>query len=117
MPTTEIIRTLTKNIEDARNRMEDGHLGFVFHTPDYSLFINNADGTLYLGKPQDACVVTTMAQAKAMCIYWNSRLTSDQINSGCGVIASLRREALTEYIEAQRSLIDLLTVQSCMVMS
>ena len=52
-----------------------------------------------------------------MCIYWNSRLTNDQINSGCGVIASLRREALTEYIEAQRSLIDLLTVQSCTVMS
>ena len=117
MPTTELIRTLTKDIEDARNRMEDGHLGFVFHTPDYSLFINNADGTLYLGKPQDACVVTTMAQAKSMCIYWNSRLTHDQITSGCGVITSLRREALTEYIETRRALIDLLTVQPISVMS
>ena len=61
----EIIGTYSKNIEDARNRMEDGHLGFVFHTPDYSLFINNADGVLHLAAPFNACVVpTSLAQAE-----------------------------------------------------
>ena len=53
--------------------------------------------------------VKSCRSAEVLRRYWNSRLTQDQIEAGCGIVCSLRGDALAAYIEKQEMLIGVLT--------
>jgi hypothetical protein len=105
-----MVRMLMLNIEQARDMVGDGGVGHVFHTVDHTLFIvEGDDGELRLGSPLSAKIVKSCRSAEVLRRYWNSRLTQDQIEAGCGIVCSLRGDALAAYIEKQEMLIGVLT--------
>ena len=108
MTRESMVRLFLKNIEDARAAMEDGQTGYVFPTADFTLFLCDEGGVMRLGSPLSAKIVRSVASAETLQRYWNGRLTLDQIDVGCGVIATLRREALAGFIEIQRSLLNMM---------
>ncbi len=103
----KMARLLLENVECARAAMEDGRSGYVFHTADFTLFLCEHDGILRLGSPLSENMVVS-ADPDTMQRHWNSRLSYDQIDCGCGVISSLRREALTGFIDVQKALLEML---------
>lgn len=103
----KMARLLLENIEEARVLMENGDTGYVFHTADFTLFLCQHDSILRLGSPLSDKLVVSLDPDR-MQRHWNSRLSYDQIDCGCGVISSLRREALTGFIEIQKALLEML---------
>ena len=101
----KITRLILSNIERTRSLMEDGQLGHVFHTTDFTLFLCERDGILRLASPLCGEMVVSH-DSETMQRHWNSRLSYDQIDAGCGVISTMRREALAGFIEIQQVLLD-----------
>ena len=102
----QMTRLLLDNIERAKTVMEDGQLGYVCHTADFTLFLCEDAGVMRLGSPLSDNIVVS-ANDETTQRHWNSRLTYEQIDAGCGVITTLRREALAGFIEIQQSLLDM----------
>jgi len=96
--------TLNRNIEIARKAMENGRCGYVLHTIDFLEFVCDGGRGLCLDLPfaRDA-VVTTFIHARDLQLLWN------QGPSQLGVVISLRRDAMTGYINSQRALLEVLT--------
>jgi hypothetical protein len=108
---TDLIRVMTRNIELATDAMEDGQTGYVLHTPDHTLFVveEGEYADLRLGSAFNAKVMRSLPRAETLRRFWNSRLTQQQIEAGCGVVSTLRREALAGFIEVQQHLLGVLT--------
>ncbi len=104
MTPTEMARVILLNIEATRALMEDGHAGYVLKTADdMNLICQKGDGNQRLGPlrldhPQsdDVAVYTSHARAVTAQRWWNSNHPDRR------VLVTLRREALTAYIERQQ---------------
>jgi hypothetical protein len=105
-----MVRSILNNIETAKAVMEDGAVGYVCHTKDFvHCLCQNGTAAVRLGEPlaDDVAVLTTHARAVVLQRYWNSvRGDGDTLNR---VVISLRREALTGYIDVQQKTLDVLT--------
>jgi hypothetical protein len=100
-------RTIIRNIEATREMMEEGPIGWVAHTDDHMLFLCqfSTGTTLHLGPPmsEDVAVQRTERQAEVMLRWWCRGLPED-----IDLQISLRRDALTAYIDTQQALLDAL---------
>ena len=87
--------------------LDTGPCGLVLHTEDYTRFLcRDERGTIRLEEPGlgQLYVLNTMRTAKSMLRYWNSKQT-DKANM---VTVSLRRDALTGYIDRLNLLLEAL---------
>jgi len=100
----DIMQALIRNIEIASVAMENGRCGYVLHTIDFLEFVCDGGRGMCLDLPfaRDT-VVTTLREASQLQMRWN------QGPSQFGVVISLRRDAITGYINAQRALLEVLT--------
>jgi hypothetical protein len=103
MDPTQILRVFLDNIERTRAAMEDGPTGYVlqFATRMHLLCVNNR-GKTRKDHPlnDDVTVLTSHARAVTMQRFWNHEHPDDKVK------IILRREAMTDYIDAQQVGVD-----------
>jgi hypothetical protein len=106
MTPNEMARAILNNIAAARAAMEDGPMGYVLHTCDFTQFVCQQQAVLRLDTPlSDDVAVLTHASATVMRRFWNTGADDVYHPRLC---ISLRREALVSYCDHQQLMLDTL---------